>query len=127
MSVLGTLVTVVTLPAVLAHEATHYALAVPVASEVRLRDPFSARPGCEVDWGEAPGWARALAATGPLLCGLVLALTGLLWAASAGRGEIPTTIRRWVLVGVAATWWGIYTYPSPADRETAREVFEDAP
>jgi hypothetical protein len=126
MSVLGTLITAVTLPAVLAHEATHYLLALPVAANVRLQGALSARPTCEVEWGEAPAWARAVAASGPLVCGVVLALSGLLWAASAGVGEIPTTTRRWLLVGVAATWWGIYTYPSRADRATAREVFDDA-
>lgn len=122
MSLLGSLITAVTLPAVLAHEGTHYLLALPIASEVRLTGAFSARPTCEVEWGEAPDWARAVAATGPLVCGVVLAMTGLLWAVVTGVGQLPQTTRTWLLVGVAATWWGIYTYPSRADRATAREV-----
>jgi hypothetical protein len=125
MSLLGQAITLVTLPAVLAHEATHYALAWPVADDVSLHRPLSSRPSCRIVWGDAPDWTIVLAAYGPLVCGILLGVAGLLWAAVAGVGNLPRTTRTWLLTGVAAIWWGIYAYPSVADRQTAREVGGD--
>jgi hypothetical protein len=127
MSIVGWLATAVTLPPTLAHEATHYLLARPWAADVRLRGLLSARPVCEVGaWAdEAPRWGPVLAAYGPLVCGLLLALAGLLWAAVVGVGQLPRTTQTWLLAGVAAIWWGIYSWPSRADRRAAAEVVGD--
>jgi len=113
------LIALVTLPATLAHEAVHAALAAPWARQVGIViRPRSVGAGCAIDWREGvPGWAIVLAAYGPALIGGLLGIASLGWLLVVG--ESSATARGWLVRGVLAVWWVVFTLPSGQDRDSA--------
>lgn len=110
-----------TWPAFLLHELAHAAVATLGADRVALRDPVGS-PSVVVEWpDDVSGWLIVASAYAPLLSGIVAGLCGVVWALTAGVGQLPATAREWLIVGVAAIWYGIYVTPSPSDIRTAQE------
>jgi len=115
------LTSLVTWPAFLLHELAHAAVATLGAESVAIADPVGS-PSVRVEWrDDVSGWLIVASAYAPLLTGIVAALCGVLWAVVAGVGALPATARDWLVVGIAAIWYGIYVMPSPSDVRTAQE------
>lgn len=101
------------LPPMLAHELTHFLLALPWAEQSAIVVDDSG-PFHGVDWtDDAPRAAIVLSSLGPTFVGTIAGGIGLwhLWHSP------PSSARQWVLVGVSAIWWSIYAAPSPADAD----------
>lgn len=122
---LRALAAVVTLPPAILHEATHAALAAPWAHELSVVvEPASARAAVGIDWRpDVPQWAVVTAHYGPLLVGAAVGLLGTGWLVA---GHQPESARAWLLSGMLAVWWVIYTAPSQDDRRLPPETDPDA-
>jgi len=114
------------LPPTVAHEATHWLLARPVAREVRLRWRGRRHPSVAAAWRrDAPRVGIVLASIGPTILGTAMGLIALSWTlldAGSVSGALPSTTRQWLLTSVVAVWWGIYSWPSAGDRAGARSA-----
>lgn len=110
------LLLLMTLPAHLAHEATHAVAAWPAAEALDI-NRSERRVAVLVDWRPtARGWQVTLAALAPTLVGIAggaigLAIIGLTQATGPGSAA------RWALV---AGYWLVYVWPSRPDRSQAR-------
>lgn len=104
----------VTLPAVLAHEATHAALTAPHADTWTMHVSLGGAAVIVEDWDvDAPRWGIVLAHLGPMLAGLLLGVAALAYIGLSGYD--PATTYDWLKVSILAIWWGIYTAPSGGD------------
>jgi len=113
MRLIATLSSLVTLPAVVAHEATHAALTAPHAAEWDFYVSLAGAGVVVDEWRDtAPRWGVVLAHLGPLICGTLLGLLALLYIATVGYDPQGYD---WLKVSVLAVWWGIYTAPSGGD------------
>jgi hypothetical protein len=122
------MVSAMTLPATLAHEVVHAALAAPWAERVGIViQPRNVDAGCAIDWRDGvPNWAVALAAYGPALVGVVLGIASLGWLALGGSWS--STPRGWLVRALLAVWWVVFTLPSGADRDaTNTDTHTDTP
>jgi hypothetical protein len=105
-----------TLPATLAHELTHAAVAAPAASRVGITiEPRGFEASALVQWhDEARWWAVIAAGIAPVAAGLI-ALAAALWVAITSGWSGPATPVGWAKLAIIAAWWGVYVTPSPAD------------
>jgi hypothetical protein len=99
------------LPASMLHELTHFVLAQPWAEQSAIIwDDQGLVHG--VDWQpETPRWAIVLASLGPTILGSLVGLVGL-WRLLTAP---PATLNEWLIAGAIAGWWTIYASPSPDD------------
>jgi len=115
MTMLRTIVaacwSVASMPATLAHEATHWLVSLPWASQSAvIHDDCGFVHG--VEWGEqAPTWAIVFTSLAPTLLGSLVGLIGLLRLLTAP----PGSTRVWFVTGAIAGWWVIYVMPSSDD------------
>jgi len=63
-----------------------------------------------------PQWAITAAHYAPVVSGVVIGLLAVAWLTT--QSIPPTTAQQWLWWAVLAVWWGIYTLPSAADRDT---------
>lgn len=121
---LRVLAAVVTLPPAVLHEATHAVLAAPWARELAVVvEPRTAQAFVGIDWRpNVPAWAVWMAHYGPLLVGSLVGLAGAGWLLA---GHHPGSARSWLLSGLLAVWWVIYTTPSQDDREQPTDAHSD--
>lgn len=113
MRLIAALSSLVTLPAVVAHEATHAALTAPHAAEWDFYVSLAGAGVVVDEWRDtAPRWGVALAHLGPLICGTMLAVCALVYVLVYGYDPQGYD---WLKVAVMAVWWGIYTAPSGGD------------
>lgn len=99
------------MPATLAHELTHFLLALPWAEESAI---ISDEEGIihGVTWtDDAPQWAIWLASLGPTFLGAVVGAVGLWQLAS----HPPASLNDWLLAATVAAYWVIYAAPSSDD------------
>jgi len=114
MRAIAALSSLVTLPAVIAHEATHAALTAPHAAEWDFYVSLGGAGVVVDEWADtAPRWGVVLAHLGPLLCGTILGVLALAYVAVFGYSVASTY--GWLKVAILAIWWGIYTAPSGGD------------
>lgn len=107
-----------TLPVALAHEATHYVAAQPVADDAALDvRATDAEAHCTVDWtSDARPTLVAVACLAPTILGYGLGTIVVAWWLLAG-GTLPATVVGWAKLALAAIVWQLYAYPSPSDRQ----------
>lgn len=108
------------LPPTVAHEAAHAAVAQPWvrAQEFEISVTTSrAKYRCDVD-PEMPRWARTMMYLAPTLIGTVLGAVVLLWCLFAGF-DAPETVVGWARLTVALGAWWVFVHPSKADRDGA--------
>lgn len=113
---LASVTALLTLPPRLAHEATHAVLTAPHADNWHVSVGATRGYASVIvdDWNtDAPRWGIVLAHLGPLICGIILGIAGLVWVAIAGY--VPQDTESWLKVAILATYWGIYTTPSGGD------------
>jgi hypothetical protein len=111
---------VMSLPATLLHELTHFLLALPWADQSAIIvDDQGICHG--VDWtDDAPRWAIILASLGPTFLGALVGIIGLWRLATVPPGGS----REWLIAGALAAYWSIYVAPSGDDldiHETSEE------
>lgn len=112
---------VITLPVALAHEATHWIAAKPVADDAVLSvSATDAEAHCDIDWtaGARPTLI-AIACLAPTILGFGLAAVVVAWWLARG-GDLPEAVVGWAKLSIAAIVWSLYAYPSPSDREGVR-------
>ncbi|ARS89914.1 hypothetical protein [Natrarchaeobaculum aegyptiacum] len=101
---LGTLLLV---PAIVAHEATHYVFAKPVAEDVRLE--VWPVPAVAVVWcADAPRWRCRLAKLAPTTVGVTM-------APLVGSWLVLETSVHWTVAVLLVGYWTVYTIPSAGD------------
>jgi hypothetical protein len=114
------LTSLVTWPAFLLHELAHAAVATLGAESVAISDPVGS-PSVRVEWrDDVSGWLIVASAYAPLVSGIAVGTLGVVWALVSGV-PLPSDARQWLVVGIAAIWYGIYVMPSPSDIATAKE------
>lgn len=118
---LHTLWALLTLPATLAHETVHAAVAAPAASRVGIAiEPRGFEAQALVEWhDEARWWAVIAAGIAPVAAGL-LALGAAAWTAWTTGWTAPATPAGWAKLAIIATWWGVFVTPSTADLQHLR-------
>lgn len=116
-----TLWALLTLPATLAHETVHAAVAAPAADRVAVAiDPRGFEAQAMIEWHDSARWWAVLAAgVAPVVAGL-LALAAAVWTAATTGFTAPATPVEWAKLAIIAAWWGVFVTPSPADLRLAR-------
>jgi hypothetical protein len=113
-------VVLLVLPARLAHELLHAAVALPWARRVQLDIlPQRGDAVARVAWrGDPSRLVVALSALAPLLAGLIAAgaAAGMLLSGAA----LPTTVTETALLAIAAAYIALVAQPSAADIDQAR-------
>lgn len=117
-----------TLPVAVAHEATHWIAAQPVADDAALEvSATDAEAHCLVEFAsDARPTLVAVACLAPTLLGYGLATVVVAWWLLSG-GDLPATVVGWAKLALAGVVWQLYAHPSPADRQglaIVREVIE---
>jgi len=106
-----TLSKAVSWPAMILHELTHMALALPWADESAIIVDETG-PAHHVNWADdTPLWAVALTSLGPTLLGSLVGLVGL-WRLLTAP---PASASDMLVAAAIAGYWVIYVAPSPAD------------
>jgi hypothetical protein len=118
MSGLRKAANVITLPPAIAHELAHLLVVLPWAAQVGVVfDMTNADAEVRVNYRDnTPQWAINAAHYAPVVSGAALALLAVWWLTT--HSVAPTTAQQYVWWSVLAVWWGIYTLPSGADRDT---------
>ena len=103
-------------PALVLHELTHAAAAVPFA-DVSV-DLASAHPHAELQWREGtPRAAIRAAHLAPTMLGVVVAALTALTAGAALSGSLPSNPFHALAVGLLVAYnWLLYVWPSASDR-----------
>jgi hypothetical protein len=109
---------VITLPPAIAHELAHLLVVLPWAAEVGVVfDVRGADAEVRVNYRDGvPQWAITAAHYAPVVSGVAIGLLAVAWLTT--QSIAPTTAHQWLWWAVLAVWWGIYTLPSAADRDT---------
>lgn len=109
---------VITLPPAIAHELAHLLVVLPWAAQVGVVfDVQTANAEVRVNYREnVPQWAVTAAHYAPVVSGVGIGVLAVWWLTT--NSLAPTTAQQWLWWAVLAVWWGIYTLPSAADRDT---------
>lgn len=106
--------TIFLVPAIAAHEATHYVFAKPVAEDVRFE--VWPVPAVAVVWrADVPRWRCRFAKLAPTIVGLTI-------APLVGSWTVFETPIHWTVTLLLAGYWAVYTIPSAGDLAVPERV-----